>query len=170
MLSKYPRSPPPIFLTHPAIPHLSPSPTPLSPPLFLRLSKYDFRAIAEKGRDLNNIRLLNGLSMIQKYKIKDTKDLVNLRAGGGGLGGREEGRVESTPHHPSSPILYRSGQYLFKKGDEITDFFLVLRCDCVFPRFSPIHLFHASTPLSHPYNELCMVQWHPPRSRCGSAR
>lgn len=45
------------------------------------LTKRDFRLIAEKGRDLNNIKLLNGLSQDQKYMLKDTMGVTNYARG-----------------------------------------------------------------------------------------
>ena len=45
------------------------------------LNKWDWKVVAEKGRDLNSIRLLNDLTEDQKYQIKDKKELINIRAG-----------------------------------------------------------------------------------------
>lgn len=45
------------------------------------LNKRDFKLIAEKGRDLNNIKILNGLSKEQKYMLKDTMGVANYARG-----------------------------------------------------------------------------------------
>ena len=45
------------------------------------LHKWDWKVVAEKGRDLNSIRLLNDLTEEQKYQMKDKKELINMRAG-----------------------------------------------------------------------------------------
>ena len=41
------------------------------------LSKRDFKSIVEKGRDLNNIKILNSLTTDQKYLLKDGMSISN---------------------------------------------------------------------------------------------
>lgn len=53
------------------------------------LSKREFKLVAEKGRDLNNIKLLKGLSQDQKYMLKDTMGVTNYVRG------------KHADHHPS---------------------------------------------------------------------
>jgi Cyclic nucleotide-binding domain len=75
------------------------------------LTKRDFRLIAEKGRDLNNIKLLNGLSQDQKYMLKDTMGVTNYARGR---------YVAHTSEHcssflPSCYSVHRSNCYIRSK-------------------------------------------------------
>ena len=45
------------------------------------LNKRDFKIIVERGRDLNNIRIFDSLSEVQKYSIKDQVKLSNYIRG-----------------------------------------------------------------------------------------
>lgn len=69
------------------------------------LTKRDFRLIAEKGRDLNNIKLLNGLSQDQKYMLKDTMGVTNYARGT---------YIVHTSHHLASLLPYCHTNSLIK--------------------------------------------------------
>lgn len=45
------------------------------------LSKTDFKSIVEKGRDLNNIKILKSLTESQKYMLKDGMSVCNFLRG-----------------------------------------------------------------------------------------
>lgn len=45
------------------------------------LNKRDFKIIVERGRDLNNIRIFDSLSEVQKYSVKDQVKLSNYIRG-----------------------------------------------------------------------------------------
>ena len=50
-------------------------------PSAFSLSRRDFKAIVEKGRDLNNIRILDPLTEAQRYLVKDRVTLQNFARG-----------------------------------------------------------------------------------------